>query len=483
MENDQVIAAVQEAQQGSKQAFGVLYEAYYQQLYYYACKRLGSEEAARDVVQETFLRVLLKIGELRNPASFSSWVYRITNNNILTALRSRTREMQTSIEWQELEQGDYRSIDTINAAQGRIAQITTVEFLPQDALEIKEDRALILRLIDTLTDVQKEAIVLCYYAGFTSPEIARILEISTSAVDKRLHDARHALQTAYKAESGRKDLTVSGAAGQTPVLTRLLREESTEVAQPQAETSITAGLMAAIPGLLATGMADPQAAARAGYFLDLAKTGALGHVAAGGHLGQALPEVVTAKASPKVPTVAKAIGVAAVLALLVGGGFALAHYGLGASRSARRLNVPPVNTAVQPEASIVSTPTAITSVVATDSVSAGATSAPTPAPQPAPTPTPAHVPAPVPTPAPVRPVITVAHAALTYPVGTTLTIARILRDAGVTAWDAQGNALAVTLERTEAIDINTLGTTTIFACARDSEGTEAITQLIRITMK
>ncbi|MCL2332185.1 MAG: RNA polymerase sigma factor [Actinomycetia bacterium] len=481
--NERIITIVKQAQQGSKQAFGELYEAYCQPLYYYAFKRLNSDAEAHDIVQETFLYLLLKIDDLRNPASFNSWIYHIASNYIYAALRIRRRETQLPT---SLENDDFGLTTDADSGQESAAMVTAEEFLPEAALENAENRALLLHLIDTLTDAQKEAIILSYYIGFTAPEIASILGIKAATVDKRLHDARNALQAAFAKVSANHiaDKTEALSAGKTPVLTRLLREDSAPLANAS-WGQMSGNLAAAIPGLLSTA-ASAQAATRAQGFLDLLKSGALAKATGQSRLGQALPDIKVASSSAKVG--------AKALLIKIGAGALASMFVVGATVAYGTVLPHPATERVAIIAPAAPAPAqqAVASTIPTSAPSAESTPPPTQStttavpknktPVKKDTPSEPSPQAPAPTPAPA-PRITVAHPQLRYPPGATLTPAQILADAGASAYDAEGAALALTLIGLENVDTQSPGTALVFACASDSADTAAETQVITLMIK
>src|SRR5258708_3475108 len=78
---------VPELRKGNTSAFRQLYGAYGPRLYGF-CKRFGmSPEDAREVIQETFIRVWEHRHDIRSDASFSSYLFTIARNLIYNALR------------------------------------------------------------------------------------------------------------------------------------------------------------------------------------------------------------------------------------------------------------------------------------------------------------------------------------------------------------------------------------------------------------
>src|SRR5262249_2086443 len=62
------------AQAGEEMAWSVLYQHYYPQLYPVALRMLTSIDAAKDAVQDTFIKAHLKLPQLKDTAAFGGWI-------------------------------------------------------------------------------------------------------------------------------------------------------------------------------------------------------------------------------------------------------------------------------------------------------------------------------------------------------------------------------------------------------------------------
>src|SRR5271154_1926475 len=82
-------ALIRAAQDGDHAAFEQLVHAYDQSVLRLAMNLLRSQEDARDVYQEAFLRVFRSIDSFRFDCSFHTWLYRIVTNICLDHLRKR----------------------------------------------------------------------------------------------------------------------------------------------------------------------------------------------------------------------------------------------------------------------------------------------------------------------------------------------------------------------------------------------------------
>src|SRR5688572_19588188 len=88
LSDEQVIARCHQ----DMQAFGVLYERYYRNVFLFVFKRVSDEETAADVASHTFLKAMLnlKTFEFRG-APFGAWLLRIARNELIDHFRKNAR--------------------------------------------------------------------------------------------------------------------------------------------------------------------------------------------------------------------------------------------------------------------------------------------------------------------------------------------------------------------------------------------------------
>jgi len=86
---DQVV--IERAQAGERAAFEELVHRYDRDVLRLALNVLRSPEDARDVYQESFLKIYRNLHRFRSECSFHTWMYRIVTNVCLDHLRQRRR--------------------------------------------------------------------------------------------------------------------------------------------------------------------------------------------------------------------------------------------------------------------------------------------------------------------------------------------------------------------------------------------------------
>jgi RNA polymerase sigma-70 factor (ECF subfamily) len=162
---------VEACQAGEASAFDVLVARWEDKIRGAAYRFVGSEEEARDVAQEAFLKAYRALGGFKGEARFSSWLYQITTN--LCRDRLRRRRTRPSMSLEELEEAGPVIVETRPGAH---------ELLLQQDLA----RA-VRRAVHALPDEQREVVILKEYQGLTFLEIAQSLDLPVSTVKTRLY--------------------------------------------------------------------------------------------------------------------------------------------------------------------------------------------------------------------------------------------------------------------------------------------------------
>ncbi len=155
-------------QRGDEAAFEEIYARYGKKIYGFLMRRLGQPDDCAELYQETFLRLHKGRSLYRPEMPFKTWVYTIANNLVRDKLRARRPVVSEAQEGEE-----------DNHASGAIPDGK------HELLSFKEAFA-------SLTDDQREAVVLSRFQGLKYEEIARVMGRSTQAVNQLIQRAfRH----------------------------------------------------------------------------------------------------------------------------------------------------------------------------------------------------------------------------------------------------------------------------------------------------
>lgn len=88
------------ARRGDKEAFGILYQEVYRDLYRFACYVLRDPYEAQDLVAETVADAWETISKLRKPEAFRAWIFQILSNKSKKRLREIGKERSMFLEWE-----------------------------------------------------------------------------------------------------------------------------------------------------------------------------------------------------------------------------------------------------------------------------------------------------------------------------------------------------------------------------------------------
>ncbi len=160
---------------GDAEAFEKLYEYHYRRVYSLCLRMLGNATQAEDLTQEVFLQVYRKIGGFRGDSAFTTWLHRLTVNQVLMHFRKRgTKLEQTS------EEGDFTNvIETPIQSTRRISMV---------------DRLALEKAIEELPPGYRTVFVLHDIEGYEHQEIGAMLDVSIGTSKSQLHKARMRLR-------------------------------------------------------------------------------------------------------------------------------------------------------------------------------------------------------------------------------------------------------------------------------------------------
>ncbi|MCX7735889.1 MAG: RNA polymerase sigma factor [Candidatus Kapabacteria bacterium] len=158
----EVQKAVEQLNQGSAEAFHILYEKYRNNIYKFCLRMLNEVELAEDAFQETFIKIYEHSSEFKGE-NFSAWAFKIARNTCLNYLRSKKEFISFNDEL--YEPIDYQKED-----------IVLSEFIK--------------KAIAQLPIPLREALILREYEDLSYQEIANILNIDLSLAKIRVHRSR-----------------------------------------------------------------------------------------------------------------------------------------------------------------------------------------------------------------------------------------------------------------------------------------------------
>ncbi|HEY0546154.1 MAG TPA: RNA polymerase sigma factor [Pyrinomonadaceae bacterium] len=171
--SDLVLA--QKSAEGNMEAFEVLYSRHSRRVYSLCLRMTANVEKAEDLAQDVFVHLFRKIGSFRGQSAFTTWLHRVTVNQVLMHFRKRSTKTE-----QTTEDGE---------TPVQIVKGTS----DPNAMPIV-DRIALDKAIAQLPPGYKSVFLLHDVEGHEHTEIARILGCSVGTSKSQLHKARMKLR-------------------------------------------------------------------------------------------------------------------------------------------------------------------------------------------------------------------------------------------------------------------------------------------------
>lgn len=170
-------------QDGEESAFNIIVQRYQERIYWTAKRFLNDHDEADDVVQEVFVKAYSAFKDFRGESGVYTWLYRITVNLSLNALRRKKVR-------------DFLSLDELLAPHD--SEMPT----PVEIMEHEEQQNLIEQAIGQLPEKQKAVFLLRYYEEMPYEKIATILKTSVGGLKANYFHAVKKIQAFVKKAHG-----------------------------------------------------------------------------------------------------------------------------------------------------------------------------------------------------------------------------------------------------------------------------------------
>ena len=184
---------VQEARDGDAWAFGLLFDHYHLPVYRYIASRVHRPSDAEDLTQLVFVKALEALPRYQSRGiPFGGWLFRLARNTVIDHMRTRH---------------DHIDLDTASGQAGSDAgpDEVTVARLEMDEVAVA---------LAALTDEQREAIALRFFAGLSAREAAEVMGKQEGTIRGLQFRAIAALRRQLRIdESGTGDDHVAGSGG------------------------------------------------------------------------------------------------------------------------------------------------------------------------------------------------------------------------------------------------------------------------------
>lgn len=172
------------ARQGDREAFGRLVQRHQRRVYAAALHILGNHSDADDATQEAFVRAYRGLATFDGRADFFTWLYRITVNTALNALRSDKRG-------NALQQRGNAEAQHVGGRPEALGQNAPT---PAQKVQQSGEVVRVLSAVAQLSASLRVTLVLATVEELPHKQIAEILEIPEGTVAWRINEARRLLK-------------------------------------------------------------------------------------------------------------------------------------------------------------------------------------------------------------------------------------------------------------------------------------------------
>ena len=179
---------VELALQGRQEAFAELYNRYFPRVYDFIHRMTRNSEEAADVTQETFLRAMESLEQLKKASSFKSWIFSIAHHSALRRLDRQTRFVPAAA------MGADRSEETADPLLQQVDPDRLVD--PEQASEAQDMANLVWEAAASLEPRQYALLDLHVRQGLGSAEIAEVMGVSKVNASVMLNRMRKAVEEA-----------------------------------------------------------------------------------------------------------------------------------------------------------------------------------------------------------------------------------------------------------------------------------------------
>lgn len=158
--------------------FNILYDRYSKKVFGKCFSLLKSEAKAEDAAQEIFVKVLLNLSKFSGKSKFSTWLYSITYNYCIDAIRKNKKNVGVLVE------------DISIYGEKVEDEIDDTEIMETNVLRLKE-------VLNVLPAGDKAILLMKYQDEFSIKEICEIIDKSESAVKMKIKRAKEKFKKTY----------------------------------------------------------------------------------------------------------------------------------------------------------------------------------------------------------------------------------------------------------------------------------------------
>ena len=170
---DEDIILLMQSTESQEKGLRMMMNAYQSRLYWHIRRLVDDEDAAKDVLQETFIKVYQNFSQFKKDSQLYTWLYKIASNEALQHL-NKVKKMQKTEQDADVYLENQKADNS-----GRNAD--EIEDLLQDSIQ-------------KLPEKQRMVFTLRYYDDLPYEEISKILDMSISTLKTNYHYAKSKIE-------------------------------------------------------------------------------------------------------------------------------------------------------------------------------------------------------------------------------------------------------------------------------------------------
>lgn len=181
------VALIKRAQNGDEEAFRQIVERYQAKVFSIIHGILRNRNDAEDIAQQVFTKIYFSLAKFNFRSALVTWIYKITVNECYDYLRKQKVRKLTYES--DLNEDDLRRIDNMEDARKNPAESVD---------RTTELRDYVVRLLDKLSEEERNLLILKEVEGYPVEELARMVAMNENTVKVKLFRARQKLVKAAR---------------------------------------------------------------------------------------------------------------------------------------------------------------------------------------------------------------------------------------------------------------------------------------------
>ncbi len=180
---------------GDTAAFQRLVERYKKKIYFLAYDILGDHHEAEDISHEVFIKVFRSLKNFRRNSKMSSWIYQITANTCIDALRKKKSKPQVNLE-------DFNHVSLQDNLAGGGTRVQNPELSAEASIMQRR----IQNALYKVTPRERAVFVMRHYNDLEIKEIAEVLNVSSGTVKSLLFRALKKMRKELSTHRGKSSM-------------------------------------------------------------------------------------------------------------------------------------------------------------------------------------------------------------------------------------------------------------------------------------